>query len=50
MLQAKKFLGFVKRFSEFEKGIYETGNCHLHYSCCFSILHFILFLHVASNN
>ena len=53
--QAKNILGFVKRFSEFSKGIYETCNrdifnLALVIVVVFSILQFILFLRFASNN
>ena len=52
---AKKFLGFVKRFSEFARGIYKTCDCSflnfvlIIVVVAFSIIQFILFLHFASN-
>ena len=47
--QAKIFLGFVKHFTEFAKGIYETWdhnffNLALTIVVVFSIVQFILFL------
>ena len=53
--QAKTFLGFVKRFIEFTKGIYETCNrdffnLALIVVIVFSVVQFILFLRFASNN
>ena len=50
--QAKIFLGFVKHFSEFAKGIYETCDCNFFNLALvvFSIVQFILFLCFASNN
>ena len=50
----KKSLGFVKCFSEFAKGIYETCD-HAFFNLAniivvFSIVQFILFLHFARNN
>ena len=54
--QAKKFLGFAKRFSEFAKGIYETCNRNFFNltliiaAVVFAIAQFILSLHFASNN
>ena len=53
--QAKNFLGFVKRLSEFGKEIYEKFHCNffnfaLIITAVFSIVKLILFLHFASNN
>ena len=56
MYQAKKLLGFVKRFSEFKKGIYETCDRNFFNLALiivvviFSIVQFVLFLRFASNN
>ena len=53
-LQAKKCLGFVKRFSEFAKGIYETYDRNFFNLALVvfvsSIVQFILFLRFASSN
>ena len=52
--QAKKCLGFVKHFSEFAKGIYETCDRNFFnlalIAAVFSIVKFILFLRFACNN
>ena len=52
--QAKTFLGFVKGFSEFAKGIYETCNFFnfalIIAVVAFSIVRLILFLHITGNN
>ena len=54
--QATNFLGFVKCFSEFAKGIYETCDRNLFklaiiiIVAILSIVHFILFLCFASHN
>ena len=53
--QAKNILVFVKHFSEFEKGIYETCNCNfLNLAITiavvvFSKVKFILFLRFSNN-
>ena len=53
-VQAKTFLGFVKDFSEFAKGIYETCNFFnfalIIVVVAFAIVRLILFLHFTGNN
>ena len=53
-MQAKTFLGFVKDFGEFAKGIYETCNFFnfalIIVVVAFAIVRLILFLHFTGNN
>ena len=51
--QSKTLLSFMKRFSKFAKGIYETCDCNFFNFALiivFSIVQLISFLHFASNN